>query len=88
MLFGIQTILIPVEINIFCLCGFVDYMLYYANHMHRHPANARRSLDAGLMLGQRLRRWLNNKPASGQRLVSAWHRHRTDNDILTLVMSD
>ena len=49
--------------------------------MHRHPANARRSLDAGLLLGQRQRRWLNNKPASGQRLVFAWHRHRTDNDI-------
>ena len=31
--------------------------------------NIKRGFDAGLMLGKRLRRWLNIKPASGPRSV-------------------
>ena len=33
--------------------------------------------DVGLMLGQRLRRWLNNKPASGLRLVCVGYDSRS-----------
>ena len=37
----------------------------------RCPANTRRLTNAGLMLGQRRRRWTNIKPTLGKRLVLA-----------------
>ena len=38
---------------------------------HHIPANMRRWADAGLLLGQRRRRWANSKPALVQRPMIA-----------------
>ena len=34
-----------------------------------YPVNIRRRLNAGLLLGQRRRRWTNSKPTLGRRLM-------------------
>ena len=39
-----------------------------------HPANRRRWHNAGLLLGQRRRRWANGEPALDQRLMFAGQR--------------
>ena len=39
---------------------------------YTHPANTRRSPDAGLMLAHRLQRWPNIGEVSSQNLVFAW----------------
>ena len=51
----------------YCLMIHFSYWLTSA-----HAANATRWSFAGSMLGQRLRRWPNIKPAQGQRLVFCW----------------
>ena len=48
------------------------------NHILRPVRNnRRRCANVGLLLGHRLRRWPNNKPALVQRLVFAVHKQKT-----------
>ena len=46
-------------------------VLWPSGVVYLHPANMRRRLNVGLLLGQRLRRWPSGEPKLGRRLVFA-----------------
>ena len=46
-------------------------MILHVYHLENNVANTRHQTHPGVMLGQGLRRWANNKPALWRRLIYA-----------------